>query len=323
MESFPFLQLPPELRNHVYSFALQSQTGTLRLACSGHTPASHRKSWTRDYIPQLIKPLKSMYLHENDYGNTYHPYHQVAPLTLIPHPLDTPKLSLRRRPEFNQLKYVCRSLYDETAGFEIHYNEIIIAQKRYRDQDIMVQYHLLLSHLSASRLTWLRTITLVKHTGLPHYYQGYFGTLYDFLTPKRFEDLQDLCALCKRLPNVNIKVVLPGFTYHKDGQGRASAAKFLFYGALAILLLRDAEQSVGWNGIVYRKMEERARALLQERDVGSWRARNLRFFTELNVFDDEEFRRLVRVDSKWLYIEGFGDMEVWVKRAKAWVEEGF
>ncbi|KAF2659521.1 hypothetical protein K491DRAFT_689131 [Lophiostoma macrostomum CBS 122681] len=299
MQHFAFLQLPPELRNRIYSFALQSPTGTLRLECSSHRHGRDREIEKTGYTSKATKPMKSVYLHEND--------------------CDSPLRLLRRRPEFNQLKYVCRSLYHETAGIELHFNEILLAQRRYRDRDPVEQYHTLLSHLSPSRLTWLRTITLVQHLSLFH--QGYFGSLCNFLTPKRFEDFQDLCALCKRLPNVNIRVVLPGFTYHANGQGRASAAKFIFYCALALLVLRD-ERSISWEGIVYRKIEERSRIILQNKDVGTWQVRNLRFLTELSAFEYEEFWGLVQKDWKWFKAEGFEDMEGWARRAREWVVDG-
>ena len=70
MQPSPFLELPPELRNHVYSFALQSSTGPMNLAYSSHI---HEKPKKRERF-NPTKPIKSMYLHENDYGKVYYPF---------------------------------------------------------------------------------------------------------------------------------------------------------------------------------------------------------------------------------------------------------
>lgn len=86
--AFRLLDLPAELRNLVYKFALTSEHGLRATVARSISPG---RVMTED--EEECRDVAKLKLHER-----------------LPREPDSP--------EFNQLKYVCRQLYQETAGIE-------------------------------------------------------------------------------------------------------------------------------------------------------------------------------------------------------------
>lgn len=112
----------------VYAYALTSPTGVLNL----HTPAapSSRFSPTPTHPPRALLTLPG------------------SPYT-----------------EFNQLKYVCKSLRAETAGMEVRFNDILITQATSSDAPVGAQLLAFWEKFCTQKKKWLHHTTFWLRDG--------------------------------------------------------------------------------------------------------------------------------------------------------------
>ncbi|KAF2272190.1 uncharacterized protein EI97DRAFT_233526 [Westerdykella ornata] len=124
----PLLRLPPELRTMIYEYALSSPDGYLH----------YRESQSNDLSPP--KPVFCV-LDSNNSSKT--PSKRAIP------------------DEFNQLKYVNRKLYQETAGTEVRYNTLVFESFETRRGLELSGCRNLCSFLnSCARKDWLKDIEI-------------------------------------------------------------------------------------------------------------------------------------------------------------------
>jgi len=121
----PFLDLPPEIRNHIYQFALTSAFGYLRL----QSPSEPGTTIHSSVSPSIDDAFHRTLLINSDDAD-----------------LDT---------EFNQLKFVSKQLYQETAGIEVRFNDIVIAKKWSSELSLGTQLLQFIQLVSISKRHWL------------------------------------------------------------------------------------------------------------------------------------------------------------------------
>lgn len=101
MVSSPLFRLPRELRDQIYQYALYNANGLLYQTCSDGVGRLCRRPRASSIRTAIIT-----WLHRCSFRQMGRKYKGHAI-------------------ENNQLKYVCRRLYDETKGLDLHYNLIV------------------------------------------------------------------------------------------------------------------------------------------------------------------------------------------------------
>ena len=141
-----------------------------------------------------------------------------------------------RSTEFNQLKYVCKQLYDETADLELRLNDIIVCATFHetRPADQLVRW---LSSFSYAKLSWVRTITVSYE--LP--------TEADLLVPgitESAESLVKIATLSKPHPNLRTNFILPHWEYSaKNASNSDPVIRFFLTGMYYAMAFRGVDLS--------------------------------------------------------------------------------
>ncbi|KAH7081373.1 hypothetical protein BKA63DRAFT_588835 [Paraphoma chrysanthemicola] len=131
------LEMPPEVRNCIYSYSMVSNTATLRLCRPPMKKITQLNVTTRQYHPSptaLVKAKQGL----------------TRPI-LVNDSDNKPDV------EFNQLKFVSRQLYQETAGIEIQYNVIVIIHQWAHEEPVGLQLLKFINQVSVLRRPWLAT----------------------------------------------------------------------------------------------------------------------------------------------------------------------
>jgi hypothetical protein len=86
-------------------------------------------------------------------------------------------------------------------------------------------------------------------------------------------------------------------------------------------VLRDKDVAFLIYASLSHHFDNEAKILRKGREVEEYQAVNLRFWPELRIFNEEDFRKwAVRGGYLWNALDG--GMEVWVKHAREWIEAG-
>lgn len=148
----PFLRLPGEIRNEIYAYVFQAD---------GDLEFIHRSAYTHMGYPSVAK-------------KSY----------LTVRGIRTPV-----KKEFNQLKYVCRQLYTETACLEFVSNTIFFDSVIFEGGGVVGAgqlFSLFIRECAPSKAAWLSRIDLSYHTSEDFFLQGFpslsvtFGGVGDF-----------------------------------------------------------------------------------------------------------------------------------------------
>ncbi|KAI4959449.1 hypothetical protein J4E86_003171 [Alternaria arbusti] len=110
-----FLQLPGEIRNTIYKYALTAN----------HHELFYRDSIDFESIPQAVTE------EVNSIDDVWHATPQECVDAYYKHEsAQGAKLcsTAESTSEYNQLKYVCKQLYEETKHLSLLYNDIVFAQ---------------------------------------------------------------------------------------------------------------------------------------------------------------------------------------------------
>ena len=126
------MELPPEVRNIVYEYALTSDR-RLVYDCGGLHKAVGQHCCARKLRDGHIRATAPSFVAKNSKGAI----------------------------EFNQLKYVSRKVREETKGLELKYNRIRF--NLYRGRDPMPTFWHFVTCLSPSKLQWLRFVDIHQH----------------------------------------------------------------------------------------------------------------------------------------------------------------
>jgi hypothetical protein len=116
--------------------------------------------------------------------------------------------------EYNQIKYVCRQLYQETGGLETKLNKIVIFGRHSPKAGPTRIFRLFLASSAPEKSSWFSDVTMKSlHCG---------HIVNDLLEPS-----SDLCAIadfCRRYPHVNIRYIPGGFEYKEYRMHHFAAA---------------------------------------------------------------------------------------------------
>jgi hypothetical protein len=105
--------------------------------------------------------------------------------------------------EYNQLKYTCRKLYQETAGLEAKFNKIEIVSRRFPKAEPARLFRIFLTTSAPEKAAWFTNVTM-KSSHCGH-------DKNKLLEPA--SDLLPIADFCRRNPHVNIRYIPGGFEY--------------------------------------------------------------------------------------------------------------
>ncbi|KAF2877754.1 hypothetical protein BDV95DRAFT_588790 [Massariosphaeria phaeospora] len=270
------LTLPGEIRNRIYEFALHNPEGLTHTTqiVKIREPQSGKKK-------ALIKPLFHAFIH---------------PLS--------PGADNRPAVEYNQLKYVCRQLYAETAGLELKLNAWVVPGKydrRVSPEAMLVRFT---RSCAPQRLTWLTNISLSP-------------TVCDCGAAR---DLRLLDRISQANPRLTINLFLSNFHFGRKAMyalrlmSQGLAIALTLYGVNLGFLLEGTRWAA--NGL----REDKVKAYRARHPFSSIEARNLRVRPQEREMTDEFVESFVEMFAKG-YLSKKA-MVTWLSFAKHWINHG-
>ncbi|PSN61507.1 hypothetical protein BS50DRAFT_680913 [Corynespora cassiicola Philippines] len=131
-QPFRFLDLPGEIRNRIYEYALASDSGQL-----DYRITLHLRFQDYNRLKETAVAKKENLI--------------MRKRSIIPAPM-------HGKIEFNRLEYVCKQLHKETAGIELKYNEVVFTTWADHMSEFSVYCRYL--YLYASRPFWVHASLL-------------------------------------------------------------------------------------------------------------------------------------------------------------------
>ncbi|KAF1848609.1 uncharacterized protein K460DRAFT_403891 [Cucurbitaria berberidis CBS 394.84] len=208
----PLLRLCGEIRNRIFEYALTSST-PLHHSLDTQTP---RFAVTMVPVPQFL-------------------------LNISQHPILIEEnvlrdLNLRQHPEFNQLKYVNKQLYAETAGLEIQYNTILFSPQMMPHQSALHQktaeqcFLYFLAPMEASKMSWLTTVIIDS--------RRHCLAMLNANAPL-MPDLPAIVLLCKTNPDIKVRYQFRNWEF--DCYRAEASMNFLSAGVALTVALKGTE----------------------------------------------------------------------------------
>lgn len=274
-QSAALLNLPDELRNNIYARVLTIM------------PSS---------------PIEITFP-RNEYGPSVNRKH-LRPLR-----------SFSTLPEFNQLKYVCRELYNDTAALELKYNDLAFSQVARAELEPDRQLLEFTRLCSLTKFAWLTTVELhIKALAIP-----YYEHLSYFLKPHHMNAYARVAQFCRKHPAISVKYILNSFTWLSAFHAAHESGGFINQGIVLQKTLRDRD--VSWlNPKMARYLLTMGTYFRGDRKEQSWFTSNLRLFPRQGAFDEKIFRR----GATGVRFEGIkGGIDTWITTVKDWLEKGF
>jgi hypothetical protein len=139
--------------------------------------------------------------------------------------------------DVNQIKFVCRQLYVETAGLELKYNCIRFGgpDGTYSDRNPSELFVDFLQQCNPRKSRWIERVIIRRGYGR--------GSILDLT--ERFRTLLLLVDFCQSHPQAVVHYVARAFTYRENLQASCDkntcALLFLFHGASLSLALRSID----------------------------------------------------------------------------------
>ncbi|KAF2743881.1 hypothetical protein M011DRAFT_471008 [Sporormia fimetaria CBS 119925] len=246
----------------------------------------------------------------------------------------------RPKKAINQLKYVCRQLYYETADLELKKNKAIHLHKGREDEpEALSQFFVFMSNCHRVKMDWINTVILeTSMEAIPEYYDWNYDVAYlEILRPSDIELLPHLDRICKTRPNTQFKFVVPYFHHEATLWGAwpllrgmielARCLRNTDYTFLKNNCLEAMEVPLDARWADHWIVEAPARQLYRH-----MKARNLKFVAG-GAFEDESFRAQILEDfvecdhgMPWYPAECPGPaneaLDACVKQMKEWAERG-
>ncbi|KAF2001335.1 hypothetical protein P154DRAFT_521733 [Amniculicola lignicola CBS 123094] len=283
-ESTPLLNLPGEILNRIYSFALFSPSGL------------HYKALPIDQMPQGQKSIF--------YSTTNHPR--------LPQASNFRKTRKTHYHEFNQLKYTCRKLYHETAGLELKLNPTITFTQDHTSTPAQ-DFLLFATTCTPLYLSWLKTITI----GPSEEVSG--DPLEDSIST-----FKRLGRFATANPHTALKYIIGGWTYPPSNACSLHSMLFIQTGVALSYLLRDRDLGSLGHGFVDVPKWPGIQKWREGEGVVAFQTNNLRFCPDLRALPERFGGELREVwgDGGILLERMEKDVRVWEGFARGWVEGG-
>jgi hypothetical protein len=275
-QNIGFLDLPGKVRNIIYKHALTAESGKIKLDIPISSPSRFEKMPFREF---------RRFQHED--------------------PLP---------PEFNQLKYVCRQLYQDTACLELQYNSLIfmhMARAELEPDRQLVEFKRL---CSPAKFAWIQRIEV--HTQALA--MAYNEILLHFLMHDHVESYVRTAQFCRNHPKIEFKYVLNSFNWLTWSYLGPESCGFISQGIILLKALRNVDSSHLDPRHASRLLAYGARCRSRSKKE-SWYADNLKFYPRQDELDGDDFRR--RAGRSAENVDG--GVDTWVVAAKAWIEDGF
>jgi hypothetical protein len=206
---------------------------------------------------------------------------------------------------FNQLKYSCRQLCDETAGLEIKFNKIYVAGSAHFSAGPAKLFSGFLATCSVTKAAWLTSVIL------RNFYYHYDP---DILV-ESVALLLSIADFCRSQPNVNVRYIPAYFDL-----AFISPGLFLSIGAYLNIKFREKDLTPALAEILASTDNEMDFSIFDSawyEEATKLNVPNLRFWSDAdNDFDEEKFRIAV----KFYLTPGVED--ICVVLAKEWYSKG-
>ena len=295
----PLLRLPGELRNRIYEYALTNENGlyyTKKHFNAG--PRNSKPSKLALHTKELHKPKLVMADPVWDNLDIY----SCSEVSWINSDYyDELKRSYTE--DFNQLKYVCRQLYSETAGLELKYNDLILSAK----WNLLSKLTQSFAEFPVSGTVSLRKVIL----------RGPLDPI---------KKLLKLDEFCKQQPHITVHyqiVQLQYTTFVEDLMAMGLALNLVLRGVdLSHLLPHLLPQSVSPLSLLmeYQNMVVRISGSLPLGEITPLRAGNLKFWPGENLQTDHcKFE--ITDYATWYSIDD-AMLGLWINSAMDWIRNG-
>jgi hypothetical protein len=276
----PLLKLPSELRNHIYQLVLSSER-ILQFESWETSPA---------YITEVVAAAKS----DAPRVHKDHP---------PPHFVECGR-GIRLAGGFNQLKYSCHQLYNETAGLEVKFNCVTFFDCS--DSYATPAFLRFINECSPKKVEWFTDINLE-------------------VVPERTVDLDMLveplasllpiAEFCRKHPKIKVRYLPDHF--HTSFE---SASTFFMIGSYLNKVYRGKDQHTALRRMVSGGYNPFYSPTWRVDAVGiaALNVPNFRFWPiGYPSFDEEEFRKALINDTRFDL-----DHQIYVDIAKKWYENG-
>jgi hypothetical protein len=304
-----FLTLPGDVRSRIMEYALTSSA------------ALHHVSPLETPLKGVVRPFSAV---------------MAARLCAKRPILVDPQSETGDGVEFNQIKYVCRQAYAETAGHELRFNDIIIA-----GEDSTCKQLLQFGEYIGRKTRWLKNRPITLSDLRPRY--GNPGEL----TPPKilmnlFPDSADMVAktawFCEAQPSITVHITLPQLGTQLDcaRPHTHNLVLQIITGAALTAVLRGEDLSAivphdllqNWQNVLTRPIKTMrknwlGRALTED----EIRVPNLRYRAVEGMFDEAQekvVREVIEVIAlPWQKPAWRETMErFWVEQMRRWAESG-
>jgi hypothetical protein len=241
-------KLPDEIRNKIYEYALSSTHLFLRM------PFDDQQAVSADPT-RLKRPI------------------------LQSRQTDSPDV------EYNQLKFVCRQAYAETAGLELKYNGLIVCDRSRDDEAVGLQFVKFLENIGAAKHSWLHGCLIDLVDGREN--ENRPG--HTFL-PDSAATVARIASFCNANPSVSVHYIIPSFdALVKPHKPVICPITFMSTGIYYAHFLRNRKNDSMLQFAPNVNGEDWTRNI----DIQTLQAPNLRFRPVDDTLDEAEFRRFL------------------------------
>ncbi|KAI8936733.1 hypothetical protein NX059_007120 [Plenodomus lindquistii] len=258
--------------------------------------------WAKNILPLELRPAfpnqpTTLLTLPGEIRNRIYQYALAEPLGLFArisqHSRDTKMILCKHAPtgpsqsdktEPNQIKYVCKQLYKETADIELQMNTLTFGSMSrshsFRRSPVQ-QLDNFAVVCDKSRFAWIKRIRLVFEPRGPeseyHPLRHWTKTLLKRLC---VEQLVHAAQFCRQHPKIKMEYVLAVFWKLQNGVGldfKVPAVQLVDWAFVLMKALRDVDMPTYPNPAHGASLLRQAMALRKDRNVQDWTASNLTF----------------------------------------------
>jgi hypothetical protein len=215
---------------------------------------------------------------------------------------------------FNQPKYVCRQLYQDTTCLELQYNSLLFMQMARAELEPDSQILEFKRLWSPKYFAWVKRIELhIKALAMPLH-----KILRYFLTDDHFEAHVRAAQFYCSHPEIGFKYVLNSFDWLTWSHLGPESREFISQGIVFLKELRNMDVSYLDPWHAYHLLAYGAHCRSRGK-VASWYSDNLKFHPRQDELDEDDFKR--RAGRSAENVDG--GVGTWIAVARAWIEDGF
>jgi hypothetical protein len=186
--------------------------------------------------------------------------------------------------EYNQLKFVCRQAYAETAGLELKYNDLIVCDRSRGDEAVGLQFVKFLENIGAAKHSWLHGCSIDPVDRR----EKDIRPGHTFL-PDSAATIARIASFCNANPSISAHYIIPGFdALAKPNKPVICPFTFMSTGVYYAHFLRNRK-----NDSRLQFAPDVGEDWTRNIDVQTLQAPNLRFRPVDDTSDEAEFSRFL------------------------------